>query len=409
MQKQLMLCTLALCAACASASQDETRDDSANPVQGEPDDDPGDGDGDGDETDSPDDRDDDASAPPTHASDAGTHEQDATSGPPPVDADDPPVATAACASDLDVHNGTVRPDFGAAHSAPAFAGDPLDDGPYGVIVSDHTLPNPDPARASFKVTTYAPSEGGSMLEGPRPLLVLLPGFMYKHTDYPHFTQHFASHGLFVLGITPAEIGIASAPDNPANVAEIEAALDWALGESALAGKIDPRKIGATGHSQGGKLAFYAASTDARYKLVIGWDPQNGGGPPCNLAPLLGQDCNAWPVAPACDPARDVADPGMLANLRAETLVFAARDTQLTNEKHMWAEHFYRGAPSPATLVLFPKGKHLDWTSNGAVTQVTKRVQLALVLTRFGLASRLERYLPGGEYAAGESALELHQK
>ena len=407
MPRQILLCVLGLCVACGTTEQAQT------PTHGDtdhaqPGDDAGarpadDADGPGENDDSPED-------PPDEL-------PDASYGDPPVDAampgapdDDPPQPTAACGTDLEVHNGTVRPDFGARGSAPELAGDPLADGPYRVLSSDTKLENPDPMRAAYQVTTYVPSDDGqSPRPGPLPLLLLLPGFTYKHTSYLHFSQHFASHGIVVLGISPAGTGLGDAPNNPANVAEVRHALDWLLSESPLKGRVDPAKVGITGHSQGGKIAFFTAAMDARFKLVIGWDPQNGGGPPCDLAPLLGQDCNAWPVAPACDPKRHVEDPGVLHQLRAESLVFAARDTVVTNEKHMWAEHFYRGAPSPASLVLFPAAKHLDWTSKGAVSDVTKRIQLALVLTRFGLASGLERYLPGGEYTQGESSIEVHVK
>jgi dienelactone hydrolase len=406
MPRQILLCVLGLCVACGTSEHagSPTNDDTDHAIRGDDAGSPP-----GDDADGPVDVDDD---------DPGDELADASSGEAPDDGavprdpgdDDPPAPTAACGTDLEVHNGTVRPDFGEAGTAAAFTADPLADGPYQVLSHDYTLENPDPARADYQLSTYVPSEDGqNPKSGPLPLLLLLPGFTYKHTSYLHFSKHFASHGIVVLGISPAGTGLGDKPDNPANVAEVRHALDWLLSESPLAAVVDARKIGITGHSQGGKIAFFAAAMDARFKLVIGWDPQNGGGPPCDLAPLLGQDCNAWPVAPACDAKRHVEDPGVLDKLRAESLVFAARDTVVTNEKHMWAEHFYRGAPSPASLVLFPAAKHLDWTSTGAVTDVSKRIQLALVLTRFGLASGLERYLPTGEYAQGESSIEVHVK
>ena len=53
--------------------------------------------------------------------------------------------------------------------------------------------------------------------------------------------------------------------------------DWALTQSPVFAQIDARRIGAMGHSAGGKLSFYAAALDSRMDLVVAWDPQNGGG------------------------------------------------------------------------------------------------------------------------------------
>jgi hypothetical protein len=212
-----------------------------------------------------------------------------------------------------------------------------------------------------------------------------------------------------LGVTPANVTFVDQPNNPANVAEVKAALKWALEESALAGHIDEERLAIAGHSQGGKLAFFTAVTDARFKLVLGWDPQNGGGAPCFIAGSVGQDCNAWPVAPNCDSDRSFEDPGMMANIRAESITFAARDTVTTPDDHLWAEHFYRGAPSPAHLMLFPSASHGDWAISGETTDVTKRLQMALLLTRFMGATGLDDYLPGATYAGSVAGLEPHSK
>ncbi len=348
---------------------------------------------------------------PSSATDGGGPGGGESNGVANFDPSDPPVPTAACGTDLDVHNGTLLPDFNTPKNGGAFNGDPIDSGELLVVIEDHTLKNPDPSRNDFNVTAYGPSKGGDKIDaGPFPLMVLLPGFSGNHTGYRHFTDHFVSHGFAVLGITCANVTFTDAPNNPANVAEIQAAIKWALEESSLKGKIDVGRMAVSGHSQGGKLAFFTAATDPRFKIVLGWDPENGGGAPCMLggipiAMLAGQDCNAWPVAPNCE----AKDPGMLANLRAESVVFAARDTNVTPDQHAWAENFYRGAPSPAGLLLFPNGGHGDWAAAGATTDITKRVQLALLLTRFMGKSGLDEYLPDGAYAKGELSVMVYTK
>lgn len=343
--------------------------------------------------------------------DAGEVEADAGSEPPDdpsIDPSNPPKPSPACGTDLDVDNGRVIPSFGALPAQSAFMGDPLANGPYQVVATDKTLDNPDAARNDYNTTAYAPSgDGSSVAAGPFPLLVLVPGFSGNHTGYGHFTNHFVSHGIAVLGVTAANVAFTDAPNNPANVTEILKAVDWALSESPLKGKVDLDKLAIAGHSQGGKLAFFTAAKDPRFKLVIGWDPQNGGGAPCFIAGVVGQNCNAWPVAPSCDTDRSFQDSGMLANMRAESIVFAARDGNTTPDAHLWAENFYRGAPSPAHLVLFPNAGHGDWAATGATTDITKRVQLALIMERMFNKTGLTAYEPTGSYLAGEASVSIH--
>jgi len=348
---------------------------------------------------------------PATVADAGARDGGESSGVANIDPNDPPVPTEPCGTDLDVHNGTLLPEFNTPKNGGAFKGDPIENGKLSVVLEDHTLKNPDASRNDVSVTAYGPSKDGEKIDaGPFPLIVLLPGFSGNHTLYRHFTDHFVSHGFAVLGITCANVTFTDAPNNPANVAEIQAAIKWALEESSLKGKIDVGRMAVSGHSQGGKLAFFTAATDPRFKIVLGWDPENGGGAPCMIAGLpismfAGQDCNAWPVAPNCE----AKDPGMLASSRAESLVFAARDTAVTPDQHAWAEHFYRGAPSPASLLLFPSAGHGDWGGAGATSDITKRVQMALLLTRFMGKSGLDKYLPDGAYAKGESSVMVYTK
>lgn len=310
---------------------------------------------------------------------------------------DSPIPTDPCGKKLSVHNGTVHPDFGVVPDGGVFIGDPVEEGPFKTIAADSTLTNPDPTRGPVNVTVYSPSKDGlTPIPGPFGMIVLLPGFTSTHKDYLSFTTHFVSHGFAVLGVTPAWFDMEHDANNPASVAEIRSAIDWALQNDPLSGRVDLDKIVAAGHSAGGKLAFFTAAMDARIKIVIGWDPQNGGGPPCFVDATT---CERWPVAPVCDPDRGVEDPGIMYKINAETMIFAARDEIITPDKQLWAENFYRGAPSPAHIVIFKTARHTDWPA-GAPADATKRVQLSLLMARLMGVRGLESYLPGGGYIAG---------
>jgi hypothetical protein len=68
-----------------------------------------------------------------------------------------------------------------------------------------------------------------------------------------------------------------------------------------------------------------------------------------------------------------------------------RDNLVNPDKHNNSIHFYRGAPSPAHLVFFNAG-HVAPLSNNAVIAINKRVQLALLLTRFKGMTGLDLHL-----------------
>jgi hypothetical protein len=170
-----------------------------------------------------------------------------------------------------------------------------------------------------------------------------------------------------------------------------------------------------GHSKGGKVSFFAASLDPRIDIVFGWDPSNAGGPPCGaIAELAGSKCNLLPVAPNCL-AEQEGDPraaGILQLTHAESFVFGVPPDALTNPtpEHN-ALNFYRGAPSPASLVYF-EGGHTAWLDSGGLSllgnpeiiRITKAVQTAKLLRVFYGITTLDRFLPGGDYLRTQGAM-----
>jgi predicted dienelactone hydrolase len=286
----------------------------------------------------------------------------------------------------------IAPEFRTPIDGGAFTGDPNDDGAFQVLAIDATIANPDAAREALDATFYAPSnDGAAIANGAHPLALVMHGFGTTHRFYEHFTRHLASHGILVLGITlPGALTAA----HDKNAAEAIAAIDFALGSEApeaIRGHADAERIAALGHSLGGKIAFYAAALDARIDLVVAWDPSNAGGPPCFVDPAA---CNAFVVAPNCL----ADDAGIVHQLRAETLVFRAAADGANPEPAHNAQHFYRGAPAPATLLDFDDNVlHGDFASDtAAVIPHTRRVQLAFLLTRLRGMTGLEAFLPGGD-------------
>jgi len=361
--------------------------------------------------------------------DSGAAAGDESSGDKPVD---PARPADPCGDDLEADSGEVRPDLGPVPTGDSFGGDPLDAGPFKIVSADFKVDNPDTNRNAIPLTIYAPSDDGALIaQGQHPLVMLMPGYGKGlglqlnglYTTYGFFAQHLVSHGFIVVGmnfiaggiglplVTTENLGAHFLTAQEQNVQEVRAVLDFVLSESPNRDQIDDRKIAIAGHSQGGKIAFMTATADARIDMVIGWDPQNaGGGTPCAGAP---DTCNRLPVAPICPDPDDptLGDPGTLHKMQAESLVFAARDSGAMPDTHQWAENFYRGAPSPAHLLLFTKARHEDWSDgDNPVAETTMRAQVALLMTRFLGVQGLAAYLPGGDkLVAGIASVEQYSK
>ena len=302
---------------------------------------------------------------------------------------DPPTPARPCGG-LDDHNGTVHPSLPAFPSPGAFVGDPNLDGSWGVTTHVDNVTNPTAGRGVIETTTWLPSVDGVPADGPFPLVVMMPGFGASRTGYPHFTRHLATHGFIVVGLDFPNSGFSDPAAHDLKALEAQAVLTWALQSGPDAARIDGERVAAMGHSLGGKISFYLAAIDDRVDIVVGWDPQNSGGPPCALGGVTGASCNDFPVAPNCN----AQDPGILWQMHAESMTFATEDNLITPDDHLRARNFYRGAPSAAHYVHFGSASHAAWISDGQDSAITRTVHTAWLLTRLQGYTGLDDYLPG---------------
>jgi len=208
---------------------------------------------------------------------------------------------------------------------------------------------------------YYPQQ--SVAANSLPLVILLPGFSVRYYDYEIYAFHLVSHGYAVLGMdyveTSGDNTIAKHDDKAQQISE---ALTYVLTNSSIKEKIDNSKIAAMGHSLGGKLGFYAAAIDPRFKAVIALDPVNAGGPPCLISP---DNCANYPVAP--NPSRSQI--GVVKNIFAASLIFRSQPDALTNpENEFNASQFYFGSdgnganatPSPSRYIDLGPVPHANY-------------------------------------------------
>ncbi|SMB89182.1 Chlorophyllase enzyme [Pasteurella testudinis DSM 23072] len=127
-------------------------------------------------------------------------------------------------------------------------------GQYSVAVQKFPAQN----KAQDYFTVYYPQMGGQY-----PLIVLANGTGMKVSSYEAVLQHLASHGFVVIG---------SQEGTSWTGGGVAGSLDFALSlnqdkNSPLYQKINPHKIGVSGHSQGGVGAINAATTQANSRLI----------------------------------------------------------------------------------------------------------------------------------------------
>ncbi len=212
------------------------------------------------------------------------------------------------------------------------SGDPALDGPASTTTTTVSIPGAATGR-TLSSTVIAPST-----PGPHPLVVISPGFQMARTQYTSYATHLATWGFVAILTDYAESGFSIDHQRIAN--DVPAVITWALAQQNLA--IDATKVAAAGHSLGGKISILAASSDARIRAVVAWDPVDSNAP--SVAPekmgalsaaiaVIGETTNATGGFMPCAPAAD-------------------NFTQ-----------FYTAAPSPALQATVAGADHMDWVDD----------------------------------------------
>lgn len=157
--------------------------------------------------------------------------------------------------------------------------------------------------------------------GPVPAVVLAPGFQLDGASFELYGAHLASHGIAVLIPTFGDSFFS--PITHSTLADrFVAMIDWLAADP----RFDPDRLGAAGHSRGGKVAILATTRSDAIKATFGLDPvDTAGGPGARPSPenpsvtpelmagvrvpfaVLGSaygGTSASAFAPACAPVED---------------------------------------------------------------------------------------------------------
>ena len=254
--------------------------------------------------------------------------------------------------------------------------DPLENtGDYGVDKLPVTIPlDSDILNAEIFIPT------GHDLYG---FVLFMPGFGTSFKAYEVYLTHLASHGYLTVGLDFASAGFTFESEHDLKAQQ---ALDVIAYIQSLDSQYETLPVITAGHSQGGKIAFYAASIDADNVIsaVMAMDPVNAGGGPCFINP---NGCRDYPVAPNIESKQQ----GVLHRMSQDTssLIFRSAPDRWTNPDEQFnAEYFFFGSdgkgmdasPSPTWYYDFGNFAHTGYVPLfcSEEVQVMKRTMVAFL-------------------------------
>lgn len=251
-------------------------------------------------------------------------------------------------------------------------------------------------RSMGLLVLYPIQESGAC-PGVRPLILFNHGFLLSSTGYRSYGEHLASHG-FVVALPTFPMSFFNV--HHAKLAQdVRFVIDYLLTSNGkagdpLEGRIDPDRIGASGHSLGGKLSLLEAVTDDRIRSIGVLDPVDAGNP-------LWNDPKRYPsVAPELMPQLDVPLLFIGAELGSILITFSPCAPEDENY-----QRFFEAANGPAievTQLDVGHGQYVDPgirdeadpCARGEVSDAWVRSSSAAYLTAFFLET-----LTGSEAAS----------
>jgi pimeloyl-ACP methyl ester carboxylesterase len=236
---------------------------------------------------------------------------------------------------------------------------------------------------TLQAEVYIPTATDGGDTEPLGLVLFMPGAGTSFIMYEDYLIHLASHGYLTVGLDFASQGFTTESEHDLKAQQ---ALDVIAALQTMNEAYASLLVVTAGHSQGGKIAFYAASIDTNSSIVgvIAMDPVNAGGPPCFLFPDL---CGKYPVAP--NPRTGERGVMYQMNNGTGSIIFRSAPDFLTNPDEAFnARWFYYGSdeqgldatPSPSWYYDFGDFAHTGYLPMfvSEQVQIIKRSMVAFL-------------------------------
>ena len=281
------------------------------------------------------------------------HDADADVGPADADAD----------SDVD-SDADVEDDSGGdadfsddadvdldADDAPVVV-DPYLDGPLGVTEESVRVGMGGgwPTERNIDVDIYLPTD---LSGAPYPVVIYSHGFQLTGSHYATTGQRMASHGL--VAVLPSYGDNMISPRSHTDLAaDVTVLIDWVIEQTATEGTVfhgvaDSTRVGAGGHSRGGKHSILAATLDSRILATFDVDPVDAG------HPLFGETDGYPSVTPELMGDLTVPSGFVGAGRSAEATMGQACAPEAQNY-----HQYFVAASTPAFEYLLTTAGHLDF-------------------------------------------------
>lgn len=158
---------------------------------------------------------------------------------------------------------------------------PDEPGLFDVIEWRSPLTDPSTGRSMDLLVLFPDAGMDPSSAAGGPLILFHHGFLLAADMYRSYGEHLASHG-FVVAMPTFPMNFLTV-DHAKLAVDVRFILDTCLSmnldpASTLYGRIDPTRIGSSGHSLGGKLSLLEAATDPRISAIAVLDPVDTGNP-----------------------------------------------------------------------------------------------------------------------------------
>ncbi len=230
--------------------------------------------------------------------------------------------------------------------------DPNVDGPLGVTEESVRVGMGDggPRERTIDVDLYLPTD---LSDAPYPVVIFSHGFQLSGGHYATTGRRLASHGL--VAVLPSYGDTIISPRSHTDLAaDVSWLIDWVSEEvgtdgALLFGVADATRIGAGGHSRGGKHSILAAIGDPRIIASFNVDPVDV----CH--PIFGESEGNPSVTPELMGGFTIPGGFLGAGRSAEAPMGQACAPEAQNYHQYFIE-----ATSPAFEYLLPAAGHLDF-------------------------------------------------